>query len=504
MPGPDDAPPPEATRPEIMRILAGLLLALFSSVLSTMIVTNALPAILTDLGGTQAQYTWVVAASLLTMTVSTPVWGRLSDQYSKKLLVQLALVIFVTGSAGAALAESMELLIAMRAVQGIAMGGLMATSQAVIGTLVSPRERGRYSGYIGAVLAGATVCGPLVGGVIVDAEWLGWRWCFLVVLPFALVSLVVLQRHLRLPPIARQVRTNYPGAFLIAVTASLPLLWVTFAGDAFAWASWQTAALLGGTLAAGTLTVRMERRHPEPVVSRTAFRDRTTRLVLLGSASVGVVMFGAILFLGQYFQLALGYSPTTAGLLGMPMMVGTLIGTLGSGSLITRSGRWKAFLVGGSCLLVAGLAMLGRPSGPKPLWYVLVATILIGLGIGAVMQNYVLVAQNSVGSDRVGSATASVTFFRSLSGAIGVSLLGAVITHRVSGFAGAAGEAQGGARVPDLASLSPALREAGRLAYSDAITTVFLVSAVVSLFGLAASLAIRETPLRTTVHKEDP
>ncbi|MFE5854283.1 MFS transporter [Streptomyces sp. NPDC056500] len=490
----------------IMRIIAGLLLALFSAVLSTMIVTNALPAILHELGGSQAQYTWVVVASLLTMTVSTPIWGRLSDQYSKRLLVQLALVVFVAGSAGAALAQSMGPLIAMRAVQGIAMGGLMATSQAVIGTLVSPRERGRYSGYIGAVMAGATVCGPLVGGVVVDTEWLGWRWCFLVVLPFSLVSLVLLQRHLRLPATPRRkVRADWTGAALIAVTASLPLLWVTFAGDAFAWVSWQTVAFLGGTLVTGAMTIRVERHHLAPVVSRSVFGDRNTRLVVLGSISVGVVMFGVILFLSQYFQLALGYSPTVAGLLGMPMMVGTLVGTMGSGTLITRAGRWKVFLVAGSALLVAGLALLGLPTltgtGPLPLWLLLAATVLVGLGIGAVMQNYVLVAQNSVDVDRVGAASATVTFFRSLAGAIGVSLLGAVVTHRVAGLGDLPTGASGGERVPDFGALSPVLREAGRTAYGDALTVVFLVSAVVALGSLAASLAVRETPLRTTVHK---
>ncbi|MFI6287184.1 MFS transporter [Streptomyces sp. NPDC051018] len=490
-----------------MRILAGLLLALFSSVLSTMIVTNALPAILSDLGGSQAQYAWVVAASLLTMTVSTPLWGRLSDRYSKRLLVQFALVIFVTGSAGAALAQSMGTLIAMRAVQGVAMGGLMATSQAVIATLVSPRERGRYSGYIGAVLAAATVCGPLVGGVIVDTPWLGWRWCFLVVVPFSVVSLVVLQRHLRLPagPV-REIRADWTGAALIALTASLPLIWVTFAGDAFAWTSWQSAALLGGALAAGAVTVRVERRHPDPVVARSAFQDRNTRLVVLGSISVGVVMFSVILFLSQYFQLALDRSPTAAGLLGMPMMAGTLVGTLGSGSLITRSGRWKVFLAGGSFLLSAGLALLGLPAltgtGPLPLGVVLPATVLVGLGIGAVMQNYVLVAQNSVDADRVGAAGATVTFFRSLSGAIGVSLLGAVVTHRVGGPGGTAGAAPGQDGAPDPGALSPALTAAERLAYADAIALVFLVSAVVSLLSLAMSLAVREIPLRTTVRKE--
>ncbi|MEV7287683.1 MFS transporter [Streptomyces sp. NPDC093252] len=490
-----------------MRILTGLLLALFSSVLSTMIVTNALPAILAELGGSQAQYTWVVAASLLTMTVSTPIWGRLADRYRKRPLVQLALVIFVTGSAGAALAPSMEPLIAMRAVQGIAMGGLTATSQAVIATLVPPRQRGRYSGYVGAVMAGATVCGPLVGGVVVDTEWLGWRWCFLVVLPFALVSLVLLHHRLVLPETPRRTaETDWTGAALIAVTASLPLLWVTFAGDAFAWVSRETAVFLGATVLVGAITARVERHHPAPVIARSVLGDRNTRLVALGSVSVGVVMFGVILFLSQYFQLALGYAPTTAGLLGMPMMLGTLAGTLGSGTLITRSGRWKVFLVGGSALLVTGLALLALPAvtgaGPLPLPLLLAATVLVGLGIGAVMQNYVLVAQNSVDTDRVGAAGATVTFFRSLAGAIGVSLLGAVVTHRVAGLTGTAAAEPGGGPVPD-----PALREAAQTAYQDALAVVFLVSAVIALVGLAASLALRETPLRTTMRgteREEP
>ncbi|MDX6279262.1 MAG: hypothetical protein QOH03_333, partial [Kribbellaceae bacterium] len=336
---------PELTHREILEILVGLLAALFTAMLSSTIVSNALPTIIADLEGSQTQYTWVLTASLLATTVSTPIWGKLSDLMSKKLLVQLAITLFVIGSALAGMAHTVPFLIGARALQGLAMGGLMALAQAIIGAAIPPRDRGRYSGYMGAVIAVATVSGPLIGGVIVDTSWLGWRWCFYVCVPLAVISLIILQKYLHLPLFKREVKVDYLGAILISITASLPLLWVTFAGHDFDWVSWQSALFVGGTIVFGILTVMVESRVREPLVPLKVVRQRTTALAIVASMAVGVAMFGSALFLGQYFQVARGYSATEAGLLTIPMMLGSFVGSVGAGQLITRFGKWKRYLV---------------------------------------------------------------------------------------------------------------------------------------------------------------
>src|SRR4051812_6421799 len=501
---------PELSHREILEILAGLLAALFTAVLSSTIVSNALPTIIADLEGSQTQYTWVVTASLLAMTVSTPVWGKLSDLISKKLLVQLAIVAFVIGSMLAGASQNVPFLIGARVLQGLAMGGLMALAQAIIGAAIPPRSRGRYSGYMGAVMALATVSGPLVGGVIVDTSWLGWRWCFYVCVPLAVVSLVMLQKYLHLPVLKREVRIDYLGAVLISIAASLPLLWVTFAGSDFAWMSWQSALFVGGTLLVGFLAVLVESRAVEPLVPLKVVRERTTALAIIASLSVGVAMFGSALFLGQYFQIARGYSPTEAGLLTIPMMLGSFFGSAGSGQLITRYGKWKRYLVSGGILLLVGLLILGTIDHTTPYWYVGLGMLAMGLGMGMTMQNLVLAVQNTVDVTQVGAASASVTFFRSLGGAVGVSVLGAVLANRVTNLIaehlrelgpGAAAAAQSGSTgsVLDVNNLPAPVAEIVRQAYGDATGRIFVIAAGSAVVSLLAVLFIREVPLRRTV-----
>ncbi|TCC54024.1 MFS transporter [Kribbella capetownensis] len=514
-PAPPSPPPaatmdPGLTHREILEILAGLLAALFTAVLSSTIVSNALPTIIADLHGTQTQYTWVVTASLLAMTVSTPVWGKLSDLMSKKLLVQLAIIMFVAGSALAGAAHSVPFLIGARVLQGLAMGGLMALAQAIVGAAIPPRSRGRYSGYMGAVMAVATVSGPLVGGVIVDTSWLGWRWCFYVCVPLAVLSLIVLQRYLHLPVVKRKVKLDYLGAFLIAGAASLPLIWVSFAGEHFPWWSWQTGAYLGGTALLAILAVIVETHAREPLVPVQVVRERTTALAILASLAVGIAMFGSAVFLGQYFQVARGYSPTEAGLLTIPMMFGSFLGSVGSGQLITRFGKWKRYLVLGGLLLTAGLAVLGTIDHTSPYWYVGCGMLSMGIGMGMMMQNLVLAVQNTVDVSQVGASSATVTFFRSLGGAVGVSVLGAVLATRVTDLiaenlralgpeAAAAAQSGGGGSVLDVNSLPAPVAEIVRHAYGDATGRIFVIAACSAVVSLLAVLFIREVPLRRTV-----
>ncbi|NUR98648.1 MAG: MFS transporter [Kribbellaceae bacterium] len=499
----------ELSHREILEILAGLLAALFTAVLSSTIVSNALPTIIADLEGTQTQYTWVVTASLLAMTVSTPVWGKLSDLVSKKLLVQLAIIAFVIGSMLAGTSQNVPFLIGARVLQGLAMGGLMALAQAIIGAAIPPRSRGRYSGYMGAVMALATVSGPLVGGVIVDTSWLGWRWCFYVCVPLAVISLIVLQKFLHLPVVKRRVRMDYLGAVLIAGAASLPLIWVSFAGEHFPWWSWQTGAYLGGTALLAILAVVVETRAAEPLVPVRVVRERTTALAILASLSVGIAMFGSAVFLGQYFQVARGYSATEAGLLTIPMMFGSFLGSVGSGQLITRFGKWKRYLVIGGLFLTAGLGVLGTIDHESPYWYVGLGMLGMGIGMGMMMQNLVLAVQNTVDVSEVGAASATVTFFRSLGGAVGVSVLGAVLATRVTDLItehlralgpAAAAAAQGGSgSVLDVNALPGPVQEVVRHAYGDATGRIFVIAAGAAVVSLLAVLFIREVPLRRTV-----
>jgi EmrB/QacA subfamily drug resistance transporter len=504
---------PALTHREIMEILVGLLAALFTAMLSSTIVSIALPTIIADLKGSQTQYTWILTASLLATTVSTPIWGKLSDLMSKKLLVQLAIVLFVIGSMLAGIAHNVPFLIACRVLQGIAMGGLTALAQAIIGAAIPPRDRGRYSGYMGAVIAVATVSGPLLGGVIVDTSWLGWRWCFYVCVPLAVISLVILQRYLHLPLVRRKIKIDYLGAVLISAAASLPLIWVSFAGRDFDWISWQSALFVGGTIVLGVLAVLVESRASEPLVPLRVVRERTVALAIVASVAVGVAMFGSALFLGQYFQVARDYSATEAGLLTIPMMSGSFIGSVGAGQMITRYGKWKRYLIAGGILLVIGLGLLGAIDHSSPYWFVGVGMLAMGVGMGMLLQNLVLAVQNTVDVSEVGVSSASVAFFRSLGGAVGVSVLGAVLASRVTsliadglraslGGAAAAGRAQGTSLL-DVGHLPPQLAQLVRQSYGDATGRVFMIAAACAAISLIAVLFIKEVPLRRTVAKLD-
>lgn len=501
--------PAELTHREILEILFGLLAALFTAIISSTIVSNALPTIIADLHGSQTQYTWVVTASLLAMTVSTPVWGKLSDLFSKKLLVQLSIVIFVIGSVLAGISQNVPELIAMRAIQGIGMGGLTANAQSIIGSIISPRERGRYSGYMGATMAVATVSGPLLGGVIVDTPGLGWRWTFFVCVPLAIMSLVILQKYLHVETIRRKVRIDYLGAILIAIAASLPLVWVSFAGNSFNWISIPSGLYLGGSLLAAALAIVVEARHPEPMLPLPVLRNRTTVLAILGSISVGIAMFGGSVFLGQYFQVAGGHTPTRAGLLTIPLMLGSFFGTVGSGRLITRTGKWKRFLVLGSSLLLLGLAMLGTVDHSTPEWHTMIYMGFMGVGMGMCLQNYVLAVQNTVDVTQVGSASAAVAFFRSLGGAVGVSVLGAILASQVkndvSGKLAAIGAPAdgGGGSLLNLKGMPGPVVKIVESAYGDATGYIFMIAAAVSVISLVTALLIKEVPLRLTVRKMD-
>ncbi|MFI7320491.1 MFS transporter [Streptomyces venezuelae] len=504
----DNAP---MTHRQIMEALSGLLLGMFVAILSSTIVSNALPEIIGDLGGGQSAYTWVVTASLLAMTATTPLWGKLSDLFSKKALVQIALIIYVGGSVVAGLSQSAGMLIACRVVQGIGVGGLSALAQIVMAAMISPRERGRYSGYLGATFAVATVGGPLLGGVITDTSWLGWRWCFYVGVPFAIIALIVLQKTLKLPVVKRDVKVDWAGAFFISAAVCLLLVWVTFAGDKYDWMSWQTGAMVGGSVLLGLIFVFVESKASEPIIPLRLFRNRTITLASLASLFVGVAMFAGTVFFSQYFQLARGESPTMSGVMTIPMIGGLFVSSTVSGQVITKTGKWKAWLVSGGVLVTAGLGLLGTIRYDTEYWHIAIFMALMGLGIGMMMQNLVLCTQNQVAPEDLGSASSTVTFFRSLGGAMGVSALGAIMANRITDYVkdgitdlGPKAAAQfghggtGGGGIPDLDKIPEPFRTVMESAYGHGIADVFLIAAPMALIAFLITLFIKEVPLRTS------
>ncbi|NIH86545.1 EmrB/QacA subfamily drug resistance transporter [Amycolatopsis granulosa] len=500
----------EAMTPrQVRRAFAGLLLALLVAVLSSTIVSNALPTILADLDGSQSQYTWVVTATLLASTASTPIWGKLSDLFSKKMLYQLSIVVFTTGSVLGGISQSMPELIAFRAVQGLGLGGMQALVQVVIAAMISPRDRGRYSGYIGAVFALATVAGPLLGGVIVDSP-LGWRWNFWITVPVAVAAFIVLGKTLHLPVLKRQVKIDWLGATLLVGGVSLLLIWVSLAGGSFAWWSWSTLCYLAGAVVALALAVLVESRVADPVIPLRLFRNRTFTLAVIGSLSVGTAMFGGAVFLGQYYQLSRGYSPTHAGLMTIPMMLGLFLSSTVAGQVISRTGKTKGWMLGGAVLLVASLFLLSTIDHRTNLVLMGAYLALLGLGVGALMQNLVLVVQNTVAMKDMGSSSSVVTFFRTLGGSAGVSALGALlgvqVSDHVSRALAAMGIQAGAGRAGsslNLAALPEPFQSIVRAAYGDSIGSIFFAGGIIAVVTLIAVVFMKEVPLRRSLDLSD-
>ncbi|WP_235518693.1 MDR family MFS transporter [Cellulomonas sp. Leaf334] len=500
----ESTPTPKMTHREVLEALSGILLGMFVSILATSVVSSSLPRIISDLDGTQSAFTWVVTATLLTTTISTPIWGKLADLVDRKLLIQLALAISVISSALAGLSHDTGMLIGMRALQGIGAGGLTALGTVLIADIISPRERGRYMGLMGAVMGIGMVGGPLLGGVITDSA--GWRWNFFLGLPFALAAIIVLQRTLHLPArTARKVTIDYAGATLLSVSIATLLLWITFAGTSFDWASWQTAAMVGVSLLTLAAAIWVESRASEPIIPLHLFRNRTLVLSVVASIAVGVALFGTSVFLSQYMQLARGKTPTQSGLLTIPMIVGLLLSSTVSGQIISRTGKYKKFMVAGAVLLTTGLGLMGTIHFDTSFTLVSLYLVIIGAGVGMLMQNLVLAVQNTLDVREIGSGTSTVAFFRTLGGALGVSALGVVLSHRVTDLMarglvalGIDPSAMGSAgAIPDLSTLPENVRIVVEQSFGNAIADLFLVAAPVALISLVAVLFLKEVPLGT-------
>ncbi|WP_417364508.1 MFS transporter [Glutamicibacter arilaitensis] len=510
---------PKMTHREILTALTGILMGMFVSILASTVVSSSLPVIVSDLNGSQTAFTWVVTATLLATTISTPIWGKLADLGNRKLLLQIALGIFVLASAAAGFSQNTSFLIAMRVIQGLAGGGVGALAQIVMADFLSPRERGKYMGLFGAVMAVGTVGGPLIGGFVTDA--INWRWNFFIALPFAVAAVILIQRTLHLPAIPkRKVKIDYWGILLLSAGVSLLLIWMSLGGSQFEWASMTSYLMISGAVVMLALFVVVEAKSSEPLLSLGLFKNRTFTYAVIASLAVGVSMFGTSVFLSQYMIMARGASATMAGLMTFPLMGGLLVISTIGGAMISRTGKWKALVVTGSVLIVIGLFLLGTIHYDTN--YALVATymFILGAGMGLVMQNMVLVVQNSVHVKELGVASSAVNFFRTLGGTAGTAGLGAVlaatvpnmIADRQSDLAAALATigdqakeltaALGSGTLPSVATMPEPVRVIFESIYGDAVPSLFTLAAPLSLIVVIAVCLIPNQSLKTQTATE--
>ena len=488
---------------EVLQVLSGLLMVLFVAVMSVTIIGTALPTMMSALHGTESQYTWIVTAMMLASTVATPVSGKLADMYDSKKLLMGAIGLFTLGSLlSGAVTEAWQLILT-RIVQGVGMGAIMSLTQVVMALIIPPRERGRYNGYIGAVMAISNISGPLVGGFIVATPWLGWRWCLWVSVPFSLAAMAVLWRFLKVP--AAQIskpRIDFLGTALIAAAVSASLIWLSLAGKTFAFTSWQTAVMLALAAVFLVAFVLWELHFPEPVIPMWMFTKRTTLLAILGSISVGTALNAPPLFFTQFFQIAKGMNPALAGMALLPGMVGTFIASTLIGLLVSRIGRWKRFVVGGFVVMCVGIFFITLIDKNSPYWFSALGMFLLGAGQGASMQNLVLAVQNGVKLRDMGAATSTVTFCRSMGGAIGIQICGFVFTWEIARAvsSGMAKLGKQGGSMEDLSTLEldklpAAQQQVVRDAYASALGDIFVPLLVLSLIGLVCVCLMKGSEL---------
>ncbi|WP_327676578.1 MDR family MFS transporter [Kitasatospora sp. NBC_00458] len=513
--GPDRSPvsepgPPQATASNLWVPIGALLLAMLLAALDQTIVSTALPTIVSDLGGLE-HLSWVVTAYMLASTAATPLWGKLGDMYGRKVFFQASIVIFLLGSVLCGIAQNMGELIAFRAIQGLGGGGLMVLSQAIVGDLVAPRDRGKYQGLFGAVFGVTSVLGPLLGGLFVDN--LSWRWVFYINLPIGVVALVVIATVLHGTEVRRSHRIDYLGTVLIASVATCLVLMTSLGGTTWAWSSWRIVGLgvLGVVLLAAFVLV--ERAAAEPVLPLRLFRSRTFSLVAVISFVVGFAMFGALTYLPTFLQVVMQVSPTMSGIHMLPMVLGMLATSIGSGQIVARTGHYRAFPIAGTAVTTVGLLLLSMLDEHSSTFEMSCYFLVFGLGLGLVMQVLVLIVQNSVGYQDLGVATAGATFFRSIGASFGVSIFGTIFASGLNdrlatalagvalppGFS--AGEITSDPRV--VSGLPADTQAAVYHAYAESITRVFLYAVPVALVAFVLSLFLKEQKLRTTVTAPD-
>lgn len=489
-------------RRELLATFSALVLVLLLASLDQTIVATALPVIVNEIGGL-SHLSWIVTAYLLSSTVVVPLYGKLGDLYGRRIVLQGAVIIFLAGSLLCGLAQNLPELIAFRFIQGLGGGGLIVTAIAVVGDIVSPRDRGRYQGFFGGVFGISTVLGPLVGGFIVD-HW-SWRWIFLINLPLGLLALVVINRTIRsqVSGSRGEIAIDYLGAALLTLALTSIVL-VTSIGATLAT---EAPVSLGAIALVGLLAIAgfvyAEARVRDPLLPLSLFRDRAFLIGTSVGFIVGMALFGSITLLPVYLQVAKGLDPTRAGLYMTPMMMGVFASSVTSGQIITRIGRYKAFPVCGTALMTVALALLSTIDAQTPASHAAGYLLLLGIGLGMVMQILVMAVQNSVPYEQLGIATSGTTLFRSIGGSVGAALFGGIFAYFLGENVHAALPSVGGVLAPDaIAQLGEPMRSAYLAEFVKALHPVFHTATLLAFTGFLITLWIRETPLRATIRPE--
>lgn len=483
-------------------ILGTLMLTMLLAALDQTIVSTALPTITSDLGGL-SEISWVVTAYLLASTASTPIWGKLSDLYGRKIMLQSSVAIFVIGSILAGLSQNMAQLIATRALQGLGAGGLMVLILAVIADIVPPRERGRYSGLFGAVFGVASVLGPLLGGLF--TQHLSWRWVFYINVPLGVAAFLILGAVLHIPFHRRDHKIDWVGAGLLVASVVMLLLVTVWGGQRYEWASPEIIGLAIGGVVTALLFIWQELRHPEPMVPLAMFRLPVMRVSSAIGFVVGFALFGTIVYLPVYLQVVRGATPTTAGLQLLPLMLGLLLTSILSGRLISQTGKYKIFPIVGTGLGAIGIYMLSSMGPDTQFWYIALSAFILGAGLGNVMQVLVIAVQNNVEPAQLGAATSASTFFRSIGGSFGTAIMGAIFTAELSTQIAAhlppgVDQSQLGGNITSssevINSLPPVLHNAIIEAISQAIDSTFIIAVPIMLVAFVLAWFLKEVPLR--------
>ncbi len=489
---------------QILVVMGGLMVGMFLAALDQSIVSTALPRITSELGGLD-KLSWVVTAYMLTATASTPLWGKISDLYGRRLLFQIAIGTFVLGSLLSGLSQNIDQLIAFRAVQGLGGGGLMSLALATIGDVVPPRERGRYQGYFAAVFGTSSVLGPVLGGFFADGP--GWEWIFFINVPLGAIAFGITTAALRIPHVRRDHTIDYLGAAVVVASVTCFLLYTAWAGPDLGWASSTGLALLVAGFLLAVLFVAVELRAKEPIIPMRLFRNSIFSISNLFGFLVGIAMFGSMIFMPVYLQVVDGMSPTKSGLAMLPMVAGIFTTSIGSGQIMTRTGRYKPFPIAGALVVAVALVMMSRLGTDTPYWYAGLSMYVLGFGLGFTLQVVVVIVQNSVDRRDMGVATSSVTFFRQMGGSFGTALFGAILASRLTHYltqatadlpAGATPPANLDAvsnNVQAIQGLPGPVRELVTGAFSDALHDVFLTAVPLVLVAFVVALFIKELPL---------
>lgn len=485
---------------QVLIVFSGLLMVMLLAALDSTIVATALPTIVGELGGL-AHLSWVVTAYLLAQTIATPLYGKLGDLYGRKIVLQSGIILFLAGSALCGLSQNMTQLILFRAVQGLGGGGLIVTTQAVVGDIVSPRERGRYQGIFGAVYGLASIAGPLLGGFF--TTHLTWRWIFYINLPLGIAAIVVLAATL--PARAERVRhaIDFAGAALLAVALSTTTIVADVGGTAYPWSSPRMLALVAAAVISAVGFILVERRAAEPVLPLRLFRNPTFAVASAIGLIIGFALFGSVTYLPVFLQIVNGSTPTESGLEMMPMMLGMLVTSVVSGQLISRSGRYKRFPIMGTAVMSVGLFLLSRMTASTSILTAAAIMLLLGLGLGMVMQVLVIAVQNAVGYGDLGVATSGATLFRLIGGSLGTAVLGAIFASRLAthlaDFLPAGVATSAGITPQSLSRLPAAVQTAYAHSFTLSLGTVFLVATVIGVIGFALTCVLPEHTLRATI-----